>query len=316
MTRTPNAVSRILCLMSFVAVIFAMGCETTQIRSEDLGRAVEVGATVAGRDSQEAARYGAAARALTGAVAEVDIETEMALGGGIALRAFEHIGPRHPDEDLQRYVNLVGKSVARQSERPNLPYMFAVLENPAPNAFAGPGGYVFITTGALRLMSDEAELAGVLGHEIAHVSRGHILQTYRRTRAFDALFTTAAAFREDAERYGQAVDAASETLFDRGLEQRFEFEADDLGMEMAALTGYDPQGLVRFLQSLSQVRGETGGWFQTHPASSTRIQRLQRQLREDYAGIEGVRQRERFQREVIARLGPASQPTSMLLSTD
>lgn len=306
MKRTSNSLA---VLFSCTLVAFALlltACETAQVRSEDVGRAVQVGAQVAGRDADEAARYGAAARALTGAVAEVDLETEMALGGGIALRAFENFGPRHPNEDLQRYVNLVGKSVARQSERPNLPYMFAVIDNPTPNAFAAPGGYVFITSGALRLMNDEAELAGVLAHEVAHVSRGHILQTYRRTRAFDALFTTATAFRQDAARYGEAVDSATETLFDRGLDQRFEFEADDIGVEMAALTGYDPAGLVRFLEALAQVRGETGGWFQTHPPTSDRIQRLRRQLRSDYAGIEGMRGRDRFQREVVARLGPAT----------
>lgn len=291
-------ITRNACLLAGVlaAGLLLGACGGKSIGAGELGGIVESGAILAGRDPERAQQYGQAAGALAGAVADVDWETEQALGGGIALHAFDRVGPLHPSDELQRYVNLVGRAVARQSSRPGIPYMFAVIENDAPNAFAGPGGYIFITTGALRQMNDEAELAGVLAHEVAHVAHKHMLQTYRRNRLLEAAQITAQTATKDAKQYGDLVNFGSETLFERGLDQRFEFEADIVGVEIAALTGYDPAGLERFLRSLQRTTTKQGGWFSTHPDMGQRLTRLQA-LRAEL-GTGGITNAERFRRQV------------------
>jgi predicted Zn-dependent protease len=235
-------------------------------------------------------------------MAPIDAETERSLGSGVAIEAHVRIGKRHPSDALQRYVNLVGRSVARYGPRPELPYAFAVLENETPNAFAGPGGYIFITTGTLQAMDNEAELAAVLAHEVAHVTCKHMLQTYRRSAFVSALQQSAAALDQNVAQYSRLVDAAANTLFERGLDQRMEYEADVVGTEIAVLAGYDPRGMVRFLQKLKGMTTAQGGWFKTHPSLETRIDRLNALLATELAGEQGMTQTERFQKTVSASL--------------
>jgi predicted Zn-dependent protease len=230
----------------------------------------------------------------------LSFETERALGGGIAIRAFDQIGPEYPNADVQRYVNLVGRVVAAQSSRPDLPYAFAVIDSPVPNAFAGPGGYIFLTTGSLRYMSNEAELAGVLAHEVAHVTELHMVKTWRRTNLLQGLSEVAAAADEDAAEYSAAVDQATETLFDKGLDKSFEYEADTVGVDLAALAGYDPAGLPTFLNKLASATEKRGGWYSTHPPLNERIGRLNRQVADlkVNGGVRGVLQADRFHQNV------------------
>lgn len=278
------------------AFLLQSGCKTSE-----MGGLVELTALASGKSPEEAKKAGQAASALAGAMAPISLETERSLGGGVAVQAFSQIGKRHPDDALQQYVNLVGRTVSANGIRPEVDYCFAVLESPTPNAFAGPGGYIFITTGALKAMQDEAELAGVCAHEVAHITQKHMLQTYKRTAFLGALSQTAAAFDKDAAKYGEIVDVATDTLFNKGLDQKFEYEADQVGVEIAALTGYDAGGLARFLRKLEAMSGASGGWFKTHPPLSERINKINFQLTSQLKGEKGVAQRERFQK-MTARL--------------
>jgi predicted Zn-dependent protease len=181
------------------------------------------------------------------------------------------------DEGLQQYVTLVGRTVAAYSARPTLEWHFAVIDTDIVNAFSAPGGFIFITTGALDQISSEAELAAVLGHEIAHATQKHILKEIRRgntiTAGLDlASDTQKGSFLND-DLGKQISNVAYEKLFTTGLSRRDEQEADKIGLEMAIAAGYRGNEFLTFLgklqkmESSSQMKVLTA----THPKPGERI---------------------------------------------
>ena len=181
---------------------------------------------------------------------------------------------------LTDYVNLVGTVVAQQSPRvTEVPFRFAVLDTDEINAFAAPGGYIFVTRGALELMESEAELAGVLAHEVSHVDQKHVLEQVRKGNMI-----TGAASENDLN--GPVMDKAVETLAGvifKGLDRASELESDSLGMLYAAAAGYRPDGLLTFIRRLqanetSPRRGRFLAEMRaTHPSNADRIAALERQ---------------------------------------
>ncbi len=294
-------ISRMLPFFLFLTgavLLGAASCTSTQV--QDL---TEFGMRVAGEDPERAAQTGRAAGQVAGSLAPMPFENERAIGGGIAVQSLHQQGQLHPSEELQEYVNLVGKAVAENSPRAGFPFAFGVVDREDVNAWAAPGGYVFVTTGLLREMEDEAQLAGVLGHEIAHITEGHMMSIIRRTQRVAGLTDIAeVAAGRDMSQVRNAVNIGTQTLFERGFDQDMEYDADRLGMEYAALTGYDPQGLVRYLRALRARAGERGGgWLTaTHPPLVRRIQRIEAAIQSDFAGIGGAVQEQRYQ-EVIRR---------------
>ncbi|GJL77094.1 MAG: hypothetical protein NPINA01_00830 [Nitrospinaceae bacterium] len=206
----------------------------------------------------------------------IGLEEEKAIGGSLAVEVFNKFGGPYKNPVLQNYVNLVGKSVAEVSDRPEIDYHFAVLNTDAPNAFATPGGYVFISAGLLRLLNNEAQLAGVLGHEIAHITHKHALQTLQRGKVLSGLSgLTMAAMDQDNNLFDQIINEVSEVLFTRGLDKDLEFEADKFGMEYAYRMGYHPEGLKNFLKILGKSqRRESSIFLSTHPSPASRFQQL------------------------------------------
>jgi predicted Zn-dependent protease len=275
-----------------LALVATTACTTTEFSNA-------VGSTVmiATGDAERADRARSAAGAAVDTQRQLTFEEERELGAAIALQVVADIGKPHPSRELQRYVNLVGLGVARQSSRPGLPYSFAVLENETPNAVAAPGGYVFITTGALALMENEAELAGVLAHEIAHITERHILKTFQRSRYADALAQGASAARGKGRDYAEVSRAGKDTLLERGLNQEFEYESDVVGTEIATLAGYDPRGLRSFLDKMGGSNRD-GGWLKTHPNTRQRLSQLDAFIAGDLGGATGIVNRERFQQVV------------------
>jgi predicted Zn-dependent protease len=188
------------------------------------------------------------------------------------------------DEDLQRYVNRVGHWVALHSDRPELPWTFAVLNDGDINAFAAPGGYVFITAGLLARMRSEAELAGVLGHEIGHVTEKHHLKAIRKEARLKIAGVLAAAALEseghDSDRYVALADGAK-TIYTRGLDRGDEYEADRIGVVLAARAGYDPYGLPAVLQTLDSLNADSSAlalMTATHPAPQSRLEKLDKAM--------------------------------------
>ncbi|HEY9855575.1 MAG TPA: M48 family metallopeptidase [Stenomitos sp.] len=208
----------------------------------------------------------------------VSRDQEIAMGAAAAQQLLSSPQVRlYDNPQVLAYVQRVGMAMVRQSGRTDLPWRFYVVVAPEQNAFALPGGFVFITTGALQAMSNEAELAGVLGHEVGHVAARHGVEQIRRAlvaRGF--LISTLGTSPQAAQIAGQIV--AQIVL--KGYGREAELEADRLGARYAARAGYDPRQLEAFLQVLAK-QGEPPGWLmplETHPTIADRLQNLDRTI--------------------------------------
>jgi predicted Zn-dependent protease len=210
--------------------------------------------------------------------------------------------PLAKDEELQRYVNNVGRWLAAQTERPDLPWHFGVMDAPQLNAFAVPGGTIFVTRGLVARMKSEAELAGVLAHEIAHVLRKHHLKAIQKgaqtALAGDALST---AIKNGNSAARDKLISFGTEMYARGLDKDDELEADRLGVVIAARAGYDAYGLPGVLQTLQAMNPADSGlalMFKTHPAPGARLDALAEKMTpmlDRYSGQPQVA--ERFIRE-------------------
>lgn len=180
---------------------------------------------------------------------------------------------------LQAYVNKVGQWVVQQTSAKNKQWHFAVLATDDVNAFAAPGGYIFVTRGLLKQLKSEAELAGVLAHESVHVLKQHHLKAVKKqgkVELFSAILSSAANSREKREKV-EKISGGFKELYSRGLDKEDEFEADRLGLVIAARAGYDPYGLVSVLQKLDGMNPEDGAlalMFKTHPPASDRLDKI------------------------------------------
>lgn len=177
---------------------------------------------------------------------------------------------------LQSYVNRVGRWVASSSERPDLKWTFGVIESNDVNAFAAPGGYIFVTGGLYRLLRDEAELAGVLGHEIGHVVRKHHLKVLQKSQAIGVGSDLLKKQIGDKKIAKTLIGSGAEILA-RGLDKSAEFEADRIGVVLAVRAGYDAFGLPAVLQEIGAAAEDSSSvalLFKTHPHPDERLARL------------------------------------------
>jgi len=236
------------------------------------------------------------ARSAQHATGDIDEKQEIEIGrefGAILLGA----APLVANEAMQRYVQSVGRWVASQTERPDLPWQFGVLDAPQLNAFATPGGFIFVTRGLLERMRSEAELAGVLAHEIAHVLQKHHLkaiQAIAQQKTAAGLLSLVGRDRTAGMR-DMLVGIASE-MYLRGLDRGDELEADRLGVIIAARAGYDPYGLPAILQMLQAINpgdSSVAFMFKTHPAPTDRLDAMEKQgaMLDAYAGQPQVAER-------------------------
>lgn len=244
------------------------------------------------------------------AVVPVSTEQEVEIGRGIAATVAGHYGIDR-DALLTDYVNLVGTAVAAVDPRPGVVYRFAVLSSDEVNAFAAPGGYIFVTRGALDLMDDEAMLAGVLAHELGHVNARDVIAEIQ-SKARTALGIEEAAERVDiaGEEYLLlAVETGTTALF-MGLSREDEMAADAYAVRTAAAAGYDPAGLERFVARLGEAPAEeTSLLTRTHPDASDRRAAIAAEIRTIPAAERGaVVGAERFAAHVAAAGGPAGGP--------
>ena len=174
----------------------------------------------------------------------------------------------------QTYVNLVGRNLARQVERKDVQWRFAILDTPSINAMAFPGGIVVITRGLYALLTSEDELASVLAHEIAHVNRRHQWKVIQQQKLI-ALAGDAVA-RSDPGRSAAVVADLGTKLIARGLDKSAEFEADRDGVVIAARAGYDSSALIAVMERLKSLNAgaDTALLFSTHPSPGDRIAAL------------------------------------------
>lgn len=316
-----------LCAVAFSA----SGCALfNSIRS---GQSPEQIAAAGAAEAEKAAQLGKDATAHAESVcapvikAEVGFNEERAIGGVIGVELISSSGhlfldglaeknpvtlneqlakgekvtlPDNAINDLTAYVSVVGKNLARYSARPDLPWTFAVIKNDAVNAFSAPGGYIVVTTALLKKVQNEAQLAGVLGHEIGHVVHKHSLLKYRDGKHKQCIAANYASYliehggpkspatdavAQYAKKFDGTLDLDKEKdvgfikfimevvvkLLQSGNDQESEFETDKTALELVAFAGYDASEYEKFLTSLGN---QGGGVAASHPTTTDRVAKL------------------------------------------
>ena len=209
---------------------------------------------------------------------EIGPEEEIKIGNDLAGMILG-AAPLVDNAAEQHYVNRLGMWLALHTDRPDLPWKFGVIATEDVNAFSTPGGYVLISQGVFERVRNESELAGVLAHEIAHVVQKHhlhALQSEMRTSAVADVGGSMVASGGVGGFLTEQVVKAGKTLYTRGLDKGDEYEADRMGVVIAARAGYSPYGLVGVLQTLSAQQDQKGMalMMKTHPNPTDRMDRL------------------------------------------
>ena len=217
---------------------------------------------------------------------------EIAMGKRYHSQVLQQI-PVYQDAELQAYVQRIGDSLSKKSHRPNLFYRFTVLDSPDINAFALPGGYIYINRGLMAYLSSEEELAAVLGHEIGHVTARHSVRQYSQSQILGIL--SAAIEMNQGRSAGNLANLASGALLS-GYGREMELEADDLGAQYIFQEGYSPQGMFDVLsvlkdqeiysKALAKKRGQEPrsyhGVFASHPSNDKRLQEILKEVTNTY----------------------------------
>jgi predicted Zn-dependent protease len=224
------------------------------------------------------------AGAMRSGFADISESEEYFIGRAVGAQIMSRYEPLD-DPRLNAYVQHVAQAVAMASDRPATyrGYHVQVLKSDEVNAFAAPGGFIFVTTGLLKLVHTEDELACVLAHEVAHVAKKHGLKTIKTSRLTSAFATlgTEAAKTYSPGQVAQLTDAFKGTVDDvvnnlvvNGYSRDKEYEADKFGAQYARAANYDPNALKTFLKRMDDEGAAAGGMFKTHPKASKRIDAL------------------------------------------
>jgi len=181
----------------------------------------------------------------------------------------------YKDQQLQAYIEQLGQTMVKVSHRPNLAFSFRLLDSPVINAFAVPGGYVYITRGILAYLNNEAELAGVMGHEIGHVTARHSAKQYTKAQIAQLGLGVGTILSEDFRKYSGLAQVGVGLIFLR-FSRDAERQSDDLGVEYSTKVGYDAREMGNFFHTLDQMnpsedKGGLPGWFSTHPNPADRV---------------------------------------------
>jgi predicted Zn-dependent protease len=224
----------------------------------------------------------------------INEQEEIALGQQSRPEVLQEFDGSVPEPRLQAYVTEVGQKLAAVGERPNLPYSYEVLNSSDVNAFALPGGKVFVTRGLITRLSNEAQLAGVLGHETGHVTAKHAVRSLSSALALQIPLLVGATYAELHGRgqYLVAVGALSAGLLQLRFSRHHESEADRLGIQYSARAGYNPEGMVQLLEILkeSQVRepSKFENLFNTHPLTGERIETAKTIVAHDFPNLDSL----------------------------
>jgi len=205
---------------------------------------------------------------------------EVAMGRQAEPQVLASFG-EYPDDGWQTYVNDLGQALAAASERPHLPWTFHVLDDPLVNAFAYPGGYIYLTRGILSHFNSEAELVSVLGHEIGHVTARHSVEQMSQQQLAQLGLGVAAAASEDFRPYAGYAAAGLQVLFLK-FGRDDERQSDDLGLRYMTRAGYDPEEMPNVFRTFDRMKGASGreipDWQSTHPNPADRVGRIQAQI--------------------------------------
>ncbi|MEX2117310.1 MAG: M48 family metalloprotease [Bacteroidota bacterium] len=203
----------------------------------------------------------------------------------------------YPDEALQRYVQQLGTKLASSSERPNLPWTFRVVEDPGVNAFAVPGGFIYVTRGILAHLNSEAELAGVMGHEIGHVTAQHSVHSMATEQLATLGLGLGTILVPELRPYADLAGTGLGLLFLK-FSRDDESQADELGVRYMTRTGSDPRQLSAVMTMLDRISGGGGGrvpeWLATHPSPGNRREHIDEIIRATNSPAGGTINRESY----------------------
>jgi len=225
----------------------------------------------------------------------IDTATEIQMGAETDVGIRQEY-PVVDDPALAAYIAGIGARVAAHSDRTDVQYSFTVLESEVVNAFAAPGGYIYITTGLLALADDEAEVACVLAHEAGHVVGRHSVRSIQN--AMGIALAAELLLGEQSEAWGQIAGIGA-GLFMMRNSREHEFQADQFAVKYSVAAGYDPAGAVRFFEKLMAMHGSgpggVAGWLSTHPPTDERISRANTEIgKYDMTGHSRTRNRDVF----------------------
>ena len=245
---------------------------------------------------------GCAAHPVTGKreIRLVSTKQEVDLGKATAQQVVNEFGI-YDDPKLHEYINEVGQKLANVSERKEITYSFTVLNTPMVNAFAAPGGFIFVTRGILKELDDEAQLAGVMAHEIGHVVWRHGAKRLEKAFGYSAIVLLGEILtKKDLSQLRQYTNFLFSLML-LGYSRKNEFEADNAGVRYSLAGGYDPRGMAGFFEKLKAMEKKPPSKFETlfrsHPPTGDRIERVELYLEQvEFEGAELVRNEEKFKK--------------------
>ena len=220
----------------------------------------------------------------------VSEDQEIAMGRQADTAVIASIG-LYPDPVWQRYIQQFGARIAATSERPNLPWTFRVVDDPAVNAFAIPGGFVYVTRGLLAHMTSEAELASVVGHEIGHVTARHTVAEMSKQQLIGLGLAVGSMASSQVAKYAGTANQALGILYLK-FSRDDESQADQLGLRYMRRASYDPRQMPEVFRMLERLSAAEGGarlptWLETHPSPANRVAAIDQQiaaLPQDFSG--------------------------------
>jgi beta-barrel assembly-enhancing protease len=218
-------------------------------------------------------------------ISEINIsdKNERAIGEAVSAKLIDRFGI-YQDPAVAKYVTLVGTVLAQDSSRPSLDWKFIVVDSEGVNAYAAPGGIVHITKGALGLIKSESELAGVLAHELAHVTEKHTIKAIQKAKMIDAGSDVAGSEGGLAgSLLGQLADASYTMLIENKFDRDDENEADRVSAAVTNRVGYSPKGLIEFLAHLAARNkgvAQPNGLFASHPQLEERVSKINKAIKD------------------------------------
>nr|AGS51955.1 peptidase [uncultured bacterium contig00003] len=253
---------------------------------------VEAAAQIAGAagiiDKDTANVISTSSKAIGTAAEEITPEQEYYIGRAVAANILSSYKLWNGNRALTNYLNLICNAITINSPRPNIynGYHVGILDSNEINAFATPGGHIFVTRGLINSAGSEDALAAVIAHEVAHIQLQHAIKAIRTSRITQAILITGTSaagsltgmdLKELTDVFNESVGEIVQTLVNNGYSQVQEFDADNTAMSLMASAGYNPQGLLEMLRALNAGRSSTG-FGKTHPTPAQRITNAERSV--------------------------------------